>query len=217
MEVCGLLFGFSYFAAIPASWGLIVVVVILLVWPTLLSQPLRTGTTYAQTRMGFLGPLLAAAGIALLSIPVIAPSLRLFDTFDGVRQDTPNLPVDDIRRWLAVVGCAVPSVLVAAMLGAPAVRRHRVIGGVFTFLVALGVAIAALPFALTMLGPNLGAEVFCLDSCSAIIQSGSLASGLITDIFYAWAPLFEPTSLVTLAVGVILWTAIVRRFFTATS
>jgi hypothetical protein len=161
--------------------------------------------------------LLVAAGIALLSIPILAPTLGLFDTVKGISSDTPTLPTDDIRRWTTVAGCAVPSVLVAATLGAAAVRRHRLTGGIFTFLVALGVAIAAMPIVLALLGQHLGAEKFCLDGCSAIIESGNPASGLIADVFYGWTPLFEPMPLATLALGVSVWTALVRTFFAVTS
>ena len=206
-----------FFLAIPAGWILFVVVVAVVAWSIVVSQPPHLGAIDGQALRGFFGPLLVATGIALISIPILASTLGLFDILKGISSDTPTLPTDDIRRWTTVAGCAVPSVLAAATLGAPAVRRHRLTGGVFTFLVALGVAIAAMPMVLALLGQHLGAEKFCLDACSAIIESGNPASGLIADVCYAWTPLFEPMPMATLALGVSVWTAIVRAFFAGTS
>ena len=203
-----------FLAAIPAASILFIVVVAVVGWSVVVSEPLNLAWIRQPTR-GLFGPLVVAAVIALVSIPILAATLGLFDTLKELGSDTPPLSTDDIRRWKTVAGCAVPSVLVAGTAGAPAVRRHCVTGAVFTFLVALGVAIAAMPIVLALLGKDLGVGRLCIDACSAIVHSNNPTSGLVADVLYGWAPFFEPVAVATLALGVAVWTAAVRAFFTS--
>lgn len=99
----------------------------------------------------------------------------------------------------------------AGTVGAPAVRRHAKVGALFTFMLALLVAIPALPLLPALLGQSVGAGEVCLSSCQNVTTTGDLLNGLGADMLFIFAPLFEPVPVLTLAIGVGVWTLLVRQ------
>jgi hypothetical protein len=85
------------------------------------------------------------------------------------------------------------------------------VGGFLTFLIALLVAIPALPIIPAPLGESVGVGRVCLGGCWALTGTNSPGDGLISDLFFMFAPLYEPVPVLTLAVGVAVWTYLVRR------
>jgi hypothetical protein len=162
-------------------------------------------------------PPLIAIFLAAVSLPLIAHSLSIFDTSHSVSNGQPFLAGSDPRRWTAAAGAAILSAVVAGTIGAPAVRRHLVTGAVFTFLLALMAAIATLPVMPALVGDHTGEVLFCLDSCSAIVDSGDASSGLRAAPLFAFAPFIEPVAVAVLAVGVGVWSLVVRRLSDAAS
>ena len=81
-----------------------------------------------------------------------------------------------------------------------------------TFVIALLVAIPALPLLPAMLGENVGVGRVCLDGCWALTTTNNLRDGLFSDVFFMLAPFYEPVPVLILAVGVGVWTYLVRGF-----
>jgi hypothetical protein len=163
-------------------------------------------------------PTALALLFALLSWPLVALTLGAIDTSGGVAFN-PNLalPATALGQWSAAASAVFLSALVGGTIGAPAVRRHAKMGGLFTFVIALLVATPALPLVPALLGQNVGA------GCSSVLMStagpcsyyvattNNLFYGLWSDAFFYFAPLVEPVPVLILAVGVGIWTAMVRR------
>lgn len=162
-------------------------------------------------------PPLVATALALISLPLVAHSLSILDTSTAVSSSSPFLADSDPRRWTAGAGSVVLSALVAGAIGAPAVRRRLVAGALFTFILALITAIAAFPIVPATAGDHVGEVIFCIDSCSAIINSSDPSSGLHAAPLFAWAVLSEPIAVAVLAAGVSLWSLLVRRLSDAAS
>lgn len=162
-------------------------------------------------------PPLIAVVLAAISLPLVAHSLSIFDTSHAVSSSTPFLAGSDSRRWTTGAGAVLISALIAGTVGAPAVRRRLIAGAVFTFFLALIIAIAVFPITPANLGDHVGEVVFCIDGCNAIVDSWDPASGLRAAPFFAWAAFIEPAAVAALAVGVTLWSLVVRRLSEAAS
>ena len=162
-------------------------------------------------------PPLIAVVLAVISLPLVAHSLSIFDTSHAVSESTPFLAGSDPRRWTTAAGAVLFSALVAGTVGGPAVRRRLVAGALFTFFLALVTAIAVFPITPANLGDHVGEGVFCIDGCNAIVDSWDPSSGLHAAPFFAWAAFYEPSAVAALAVGVSLWSLVVRRLSEAAS
>jgi len=121
------------------------------------------------------------------------------------------IPATALGQWSAAASAAFISALVAGRFGGKVVRRHAIAGACLTFVIALLVAIPALPLFPAMLGENVGVGRVCLDGCWALTATNNLGYGLFSDVFFMLAPLYEPVPVLTLAVGVGVWTYLVRR------
>jgi hypothetical protein len=197
----------AVFALIPIGWLLLIAVPAYLAF-----QPHKPApVAYLSARSRY-GPILLAVVFALASAPILAMSLHLYDPVGQIRGDSPQLAQGDPLRLWTAVGTVLITGLAAGIVGTPAVRRSAIAGGILTFVVALLVGIVVLPFPAAMTGTPVGAEVFCLDSCSLLIDSRS-PSTLMDLIFYGWAPFYEPVAVGMLALGVAAWTYIVRTDF----
>jgi hypothetical protein len=131
--------------------------------------------------------------------------------------NTPLLADSDPRRWTTGAGAVLISALVAGTIGAPAVRRRLVAGTLFTFLLALATAIAVFPITPAHFGDRVGEVNFCIDGCSAMVDSSDPSSGLRAAPLFAWAVFVEPVAMASLAVGVSLWSLVVRGLSAAAS
>jgi hypothetical protein len=151
-------------------------------------------------------PTAAALVLALLSWPVVALAL---DATVGDSLNRIEPPV--ASRWTAALSAVLASALVAGTLGGPLTRRHAKAGATFTFMLALLVAVPALPLLPSLLGQNVGAGWFCLDSCGDVTSTSNLGSGFFADIFFPFAPFFDPLPVLALVVGVVIWTRLVRQ------
>lgn len=200
-----------FLALLPGAWLLLVVLLALLAnAPRSLKQRgWGTGMTAARRY----GPILLAVAFALVTLPVVAASLNLFNPAQPLRFDSESLPLDDDRRWSTAMSGVLVAAAVAGAIGSVAVRMHAKAGAVFTFLIALIVGIAALPILPALLGERVGEVLFCIDGCNAIITSNEPASGLRAVLAFGWAPLFEPAVVGVLAIGVAIWSWVVRTFF----
>ncbi|MGA3031090.1 MAG: hypothetical protein ABSE58_10245 [Candidatus Limnocylindrales bacterium] len=207
-----------------AAWGLLVVVAGVALWPrprrAVVTVPGQNGPNASSNGGMVLAlvrwvpcryrPIALALLLALVSLPLIALTLGPTSAGDYVHQDQP-IPVTALGQWSAAAGAAFFSALVAGRLGAGAVRRHAILGAFFTFVIALLVAVPALPLLPAMLGESVGVGRVCLDTCWALTGTNNLGDGLWSDVFFVLAPFYEPVPVLTLAVGVGVWTYLVRR------
>jgi hypothetical protein len=200
-----------FLALLPSAWLLLIVLLAYLANEpmSLKRQAWGAGMT-AERRYG---PILLALAFGLVTLPVVAASLHLFNPAQPLWSDSEFLPLDDDRRWSTAMSGVLVAAAVAGAIGSAAVRMHAKAGAVFTFLIALIVGIAALPILPAILGERVGAVLFCLDGCNAIITSNEPATGLRAVLAFGWAPLFEPVVVGVLAIGVAIWSWVVRTFF----
>ena len=153
-------------------------------------------------------PVLLAVAIALTCAPAVALTLDL--------GQWPQDSVKDLwapggrEAWIAAIGAAVISAPITAVLTAPLVRRHLVEGAILTFLVALVISVAVFPLVPALAGEHGGAGFFCLDSCSPAVNTEALGNYLAVG-FFAWAPLYEPGPVLTLAIGTTVWAGLVHQ------
>jgi hypothetical protein len=103
------------------------------------------------------------------------------------------------------------SALVAGTIGARIVSRHAKVGALFTFMLALLVAVPALPLLPALLGQSVGAGFICFDACSDATTTSNLMAGIWADAFFPFALFFEPLAVLTLMLGVALWTHLIRQ------
>jgi len=205
-----------------AAWGLFAVLVAIVFWPRLRpagadmpranvdTGPVDSGGSSALARrLAYaVGPTALALLLALLSLPLVALSLGVTP---GAARENEALSASDFGRWSAAASATCISALVAGTIGAPAVRRHARIGALFTFTLALLVAVPALPLLPVLLGQSVGAGFVCIGACSDVTSTRNLMAGVWADLFFPGALFLEPVPVLTLAVGVGLWTRLVRR------
>jgi hypothetical protein len=155
-------------------------------------------------------PTLYALGLALLSAPIVAASLNLFDAGTAGGGYPVALALDDSRRVLCAIPVVLVSACVAGTFGAIAVRRQVIAGFVVTLALAILTAIGTLAVVLELLPQQTQEGRICLDSCWAILGRGA-GSPAQAFIFFGWAPLMETLPVAILCVGVLVWTLLVRR------
>jgi hypothetical protein len=206
-----------------AAWGLLAVIVGVALWPgarhAVEMEPAKIeltvssdgGATPALVRWvpSRYRPTALALLLALASLPLVAVTLAPTSAGDYMR-DQP-IPATALGQWSAAASAAFISALVAGTFGGRVVRRHAIAGACLTFVIALLVAIPALPLFPAMLGENVGVGRVCLDGCWALTATNDLGYGLFSDVFFMLAPFYEPVPVLTLAVGVAVWTCLVRR------
>jgi MFS family permease len=154
--------------------------------------------------------------LALLLALVAWPLVAL--TMGAVYPHHPEPPASAFSQWAAAASAVFLSALVAGPIGSLVVRRHVFVGGVFTFVLALVVAIASLPLLPLLLGQEVGvgcqsaiAPGLSSSHCDPVITTTNLANDLQAVPFFWLAPFLEPVPVLVLAVGVSVWTAIVAR------
>jgi hypothetical protein len=208
-----------------AAWVLVAVVAVVLLLPLIdhavgvvlrreAGGPLHsprlaaiTGSLLARRS----GPTVLAVLFALVSLPIVALTLDAVDSTAGQFSYGKQIPATDLGRWSAAASAVLISAIIAGTVGAPLVRRRAKIGALVTFHLALLVAIPTLPLLPALLGQHVAAGVLCLDGCSGVTYTNNLLGGLYADLFFMLAPLFEPVPVILLALGVCIWTPIVRR------
>jgi hypothetical protein len=166
-----------------------------------------------------LDPTLLALVLALLALPIVALSLDVanYGAAAGPDFKPAQVSVLDFGRWSGALGAVVAAALIAGTIGAPMVRIHEVIGGLFTLLVAWVVAMAALPVLPVLLhlnyGGSLGFASICpITTCQAGIGTRDAVGG-VQQLWLFWAaPFFAPLSFATLGLGVAWWTRMVRSW-----
>ena len=153
-------------------------------------------------------PVLLAVAIALACAPAVA---RTLDLGQWPQDSVKDLWAPGGREaWIAAIGAAVISAPITAVLTAPLARRHFLMGAVLTFLVALVISVAVFPLVPALAGEHGGAALFCLDSCSAAVNTDALANYLAVG-FFALAPWVEPGPVLTLAIGTTVWAGLVHQ------
>jgi hypothetical protein len=148
--------------------------------------------------------------LAVLSWPLVAASMGVADLSGGQGSA--------VGLVSASGGAVLSSALIAGSIGGRIADRFPSAAGFCTFLLALNVAIAALPLLPALLGENVG--VGCEDvfftgvhgPCTTyIVRSSRPSSGVEADLLFPLAPLAEPLPTLILAVGVGIWTFGVAR------
>jgi hypothetical protein len=194
-----------------AAWSVFVgivgvAVIVVTSWPF----PKPAGGGRATTFVGRLGALGSPTGLALLcaliSLPLVVPTLGIFS---GHCSNGEVVPASVVGQSSAAIGAVFIPALVAGTIGGYVVKRHAVIGGLLTFVLALLVAIPVLPLLPAMLGQDVAAGYIAMD-CSGATGTQDLSVGLFADLFFVFAPLAEPGPVLILAVGVSIWTYLVR-------
>jgi hypothetical protein len=164
-------------------------------------------------------PTVLAVLFATAAWPIVALT---FGAIDPVRTTGPSpVPASALAQWSAAFGGVMAPALVAGSIGGVAARRHAILGGVLTFVLALFVAEVAVLFLPAWLGENVGFH--CLagaapggPQCDVAYTStrlpatvGDLPSlGLVLPL----VPVIEPIPTLLLAVGVGIWTPALRAW-----
>ena len=163
---------------------------------------------------GRAAPTALAVCLALVSLPIVALSLDVVSVTPGVYLTDPTrLSPIDFSRWSSAAGAVLAAGLVAGTLGGLVVRTHAKFGTVVTFVLAWQVGIAALPIVPALLHTNAGFAYFCIDGCSAALDSRNPVTGLqaaVIPFALLPSPLFAPVAFAALSVGVAAWTKLLR-------
>jgi hypothetical protein len=124
------------------------------------------------------------------------------------------LPLTDPGRWSGAAGAVLGSAFVSGTIGGLIVRRHAVIGGMVSLLLAWLVAIAALPVLPGLFQLDVAFQYFCECIARAAALSSDPTSGLrlLAQAPFALplSPYYEPVPFVSLAVGVVAWARLLR-------
>ena len=150
-------------------------------------------------------PTAIALLLALLSLPLTALTCDATDAIGN------RAPASALGQWSAAAGAVLISALVAGTIGGPLVRRNSGGGAGLTFVIALLVAIPASALMPLALGESVGLGWFCLDSCSPVVSTGDPGNAIYSDLYFWFAPFVEPMPVLMLALGVGVWTVVVRR------
>ena len=156
---------------------------------------------------GWSRPTVLALVFAVLAFPIVALTLGAVDPTSGREP----LPAGALGQWSAAAGGVFLPALVAGTFGGPIVRRNSGGGALLTMLIALLVAIPGVLLLPLVLDQRVGFGWLCIDGCSSLISTQNPLVGIQADLYVGLAPLVEPVPVLTLAVGVGLWTVIVRR------
>ena len=204
-----------------AGWGLLAVLAVAALRPEpqhawMIGSGPRTGSADVGGLWALLRfvpfrylPTALALLLALAAWPLVAMTLGTTTGAGSLQGDQP--PATFLGQWSAAASAVFISAFVAGTIGARAVRRHAVLGGVFTFLLALVVAVPAVPLLPALLGQCVGVGRVCFDVCSEMTGTRNLGDGMASDLFFVFAPFYEPLPVLTLAAGVVIWTRLVRR------
>jgi hypothetical protein len=156
--------------------------------------------------MGALMPTAIALALAVLSMPLVVAT---FDPSDGTSARGLATPT---AIWAAAAGSVLVSALVASIVGAPMVRIRPVLGAVATFVVALLVAIPSAALLPSLLGQRIALGWYCFFTCQTAYSTQYPPGALAADLFLPLAPLVEPVPVALLAIGVSIWTVLVRQW-----
>lgn len=163
------------------------------------------------------GPVLVALIFGLIAIPgaLLLPTYDMTTvTSDGVFA-VPELSPLSPTVVLAALGASLGAVFVAAPIGWLIVRRHLILGGLVTFLVAWIAGIAALPVLPSLAGLSYGSlpgpgdpqfpMIVGIGGGVDVLARGFLFFSLVI------SALAGQLSFVALVVGVGIWAPLVRR------
>ena len=164
---------------------------------------------------GRAAPTALAVCLALLSLPIVALSLDVVSVTPGVYlgTDPTRLSPMELARWSSAAGAVLAAGLVAGTLGGFLVRSHAKSGAALTFVLAWQIGIAALPIVPALLHTNTGFAYFCIDGCSAALDSRNPGTGLqaaLIPFALLLSPLLAPVAFAALSVGVVAWTKLLR-------
>jgi hypothetical protein len=157
------------------------------------------------------GPVLLAVLFALISLPVVMLEVPGYDpaTFTG-SPGSPRLSLLDPAVLLASIGAVLAAAFVASAVVTALARGYATLGAVCVIPIAWMTAIFALPVLPALLGLPYGTAMVCIDACN--LQITRAATGFQAFVQGFWlSPMFAPLTLVSLAVGAVIWGRIVRR------
>jgi hypothetical protein len=149
--------------------------------------------------------------LALVAWPLVASTMGV-----GFRSEMINTGVPEPApvQWTAAAAGVFLSALVAGPIGGLLVRRNAIAGCMFTFVLALTVAIPAATLLPVFLGQENVCHVANIGSpCDPITATAQV---IIDDLqslplLFLFAPLVQPVAVLTLALGVGVWTTVLTR------
>jgi hypothetical protein len=150
-------------------------------------------------------PTLLALLLGVLALPLVGL------TCGATNGNGSWAPATSTGQWSMAAGAVVIPSLVAGTIGGALVRHKARVGAVLTFLIALLVAIPASLILPSVLGQNVDVGKICIDGCSSAISTRDLGASLSAHYAFWAAPFIEPVPVLTLAIGIGIWTATVRR------
>jgi len=151
-------------------------------------------------------PTLLALVLALVSLPIVAATWNI-----GYRdQYIGGAPIGGSLAWSGSAGGVFLSALIAGPLGGLVVRRNRTLGAGLTFWLAFIVAIIGAQLLPAYLGQSTPCHTSMGVSCDLFVTTGQV---VIEDVqsfplLMLFGSLAEPVAILTLAVGVIFWAAV---------
>jgi succinate dehydrogenase/fumarate reductase cytochrome b subunit len=159
------------------------------------------------------GPALLAVLLAVVSMPFVAATVGGVSTLPA---DTRNggvvwLDFTSLGLWLAVAGATLSAALIAGYIGGLITRWHTISGVILTFLMAWTVAIATLPLVPALFHQHVG-FAFVPMNAEAAITSDNPSTGLQMLVFLPLSVLSAPIPAAILAIGVVIWARLVRRY-----
>lgn len=161
------------------------------------------------------GSLILALGLAVLSIPFAAISIRAVSEFTTSYPEGYVAPIG----WEAAIAMATAAVLLAAVVAgtvAGFVVRRRPVGGlILALFLAWPVAIASLPLLPAVFGIPYQGVWFCFDSCAPLISSSPL-SAATNYVLAVWIGVIGPIEIAAILAGLGYW-ASRRRHRTASA
>jgi hypothetical protein len=161
-------------------------------------------------------PVWAQPTVLALLLALVAWPLVALTTGVGYRDQYINtgVPQPVLVQWTAAVGGVFLSALVAGSIGGLVVRRNAIAGAMFTFVLALTVAIPSAALLPVFLGQRNVCDVANIGSpCDPITATGHV---IIDDLqsfplLFLFAPLVQPIAVLLLALGVGVWAAVLTR------
>jgi hypothetical protein len=157
-------------------------------------------------------PTALALLLALAAWPLVAVTLgAVYPRYAGVG---PERPASVVGQWSAAAGAVFLSALVAAPIGASMSRRlGALLGGPFTFVAAVPVAMISVMLPPQLLGQEVGvacessiAPGFASSPCDPALTS---VADAVRHVPLFWlAPFVEPGPVLVLAAGILIWALI---------
>jgi len=161
------------------------------------------------------GPTILAVSLALISLPLVAVTLQLYQMESTGFQTTDIHPLSptDPARWTAAASAVLLSAVIAGFVGGWLLRHRRGYSYWVALLVAWTCGIGGTTLLPSLLGQHFGAVPMCIDGCGYSITTDQPGWNFVAAALFFWlGPLYEGQALGALIVGFVAWSQILIRF-----